>query len=205
MNHESDDFYALLEESLHTYANAEPRQGIEQRILNRTQAVAPAPASFALPHPFRQYWGWLATAAAAGALAAILIYPHLIYWHSRPSTVSLSQNSTTPTPATPMTSTTSAPDRAKHRLSLRHPAPSEPAVALIEPTAQEMLLAHFVSAHRSEALSSAKAQAALDQPIALRPLDLQPIQLQSISSEPIVIGPIQIDRLQSDYLHPASF
>lgn len=206
MNPPPDDFDALFEASLHTYANAEPRQGLEPRILNRTQAAAPAPASTSQPHPLQQYWGWLATAVAPGILAAILFYPH-----PRPSTVILSQNPINAVPATPSASPIVTPIRSPHHVSHRRTTLSEPDLASLAPTTQEKLLTQFVSAHRSEALSVAKAQAALDQPITVRPLAIQPIQaqpiqfqpiqFQPISTEPILMGSIHID----SHSNPPSF
>lgn len=204
-----DDFDHLLDRALTTYTEAEPRLGLEQRILH--QATAKTSSGRAIDRKWtRIKWAWLATAAAAGTLAAILFYPQ-----PRPRTVILSQNplnqdSPKTVPGSPIASPTSMPVRVRHRQSLGRTVPTEPSVALLDPTTQEKLLARFVSAHRGEALTVAKAQAALDQPIAVRPLDVhpihvQPIPVQPISSKPIVIDPIQTASLQPSQLHPASF
>jgi hypothetical protein len=212
MNRQPDDFDALMEESLHTYANAEPRPDLEQSILNGIQAATTDPTSTSQAYPLRQYWGWLATAAAACTVAAILLYQHPAP-QPRTGTIVPSKNPfnpvlTNPVPANPIGSPTLTPVRARHHVHLRRPTLSEPAAASLAPTPQEKLLAQFVSAHRNEALTVAKAQAALDQPITVRPLAIQPIhvqpiQFQPISSEPILVGSIQIDSL--DHAHPSSF
>jgi len=220
MNPHPDDFDYLLDRALTSYTKAEPRSGLEQRVLH--QVTAETPTDRAIDRKWTRFrWAGLVVAAsAAGTLAAILFYPQ-----PRPRTVTLSQNplhqnSPKPVPASPIASLTSMPVRVRHRQSLGRAVPTEPSVALLDPTTQEKLLARFVSAHRSEALAVAKAQAALDQPIAVRPLDVHPIhiqpipvqpiqvsaiQLQPISSKPIVIDPIQTASLQPSQLHPASF
>ena len=219
MNPHPDDFDHLLDRALTSYTEAEPRSGLEQRILH--QVAAETSLSQATDRKWARFkWAWLAVAAVSGTLTAILFYPQ-----PRPRTVILSQNplnqnSPKPAPASPIASLTSMPIRVRHRRSLGRAVPTEPSVALLEPTTQEKLLAKFVSEHRGEALTVAKAQAALDQPIAVRPLDVHPIhvqpipvqpiqvpaiQLQPISSKPIVIDPIQTASLQPSQLHPASF
>jgi len=206
MNHEHEDFDSLLENSLQTYANAEPRPGLQERILARTVAQQPAlsPHRRATPN----LWGWLAAGACA-ALVAVAVYPHFnrairISARRQPSSIS-SPPLTSPAPmASVIPALTPAPTQKppSHR-----PAPPRAKALPTQPTSQEKLLAEFLSTHQKEALLLASAQAheqaSLDQPVAPKPIastpiEIRPIQISSIPGRPIVIDPIQKDSTQVD-------
>lgn len=213
MNPHPDDFDHLLDRALITYTEAEPRSGLEQRILH--QVAAETSLSHATDRKWARFkWAWLAAAASAAILAAILIYPHA---HLR-SAISASTGPNPPAPnrptsiaphaevQTPDTQHSSTVHPDFHRVS--RPAPLEPVresdVARLELTPQERLFAQFVSTHRNEALTIAKIQAHLDRPIAVPALEVQPIQLSPIADHPIVIAPLKADGFPLDLPLPTN-
>jgi hypothetical protein len=197
MNHEPDDFGSLLENSLQTYANAEPRPGLQERILTRTSAQLSAPALSSQRTVGPQALGWFAAAAAACAiLVAVVGHPH----HGPASNVSMRTPPPSIPPAVAVSDTPKLVHMARQQPPHRPALPRAKATSL-EATSQERLLAGFVVAHAKEALMLAKEQAQeqarLDQPIAPTPITIRPLQIQPIPSKPIVIDPIQVSSMQT--------
>ncbi len=216
MNPLPNDFDHLLDHALTTYTEAEPRLGLEQRILH--QVAAKTSPDRAIDREWTgSRWAWLTVAISAAMLATILIYPH-----ARPSSANTA--SIGPNPPAPHRNTSIAPHteiepdqiQAVQRSSATHsdfrrvsrPTHSEPVheqdVARLELTPQEKLLAQFVSTHRNEALTIARMQAHLDRPIAVPALEVQPIQLSPIADHPIVIAPLKMDSVALDSKLPTN-
>jgi hypothetical protein len=213
MNPLPNDFDHLLDHALTTYTEAEPRLGLEQRILH--QVAAKTSPDRAIDREWTgSRWAWLTVAISAAMLATILIYPH-----ARPSSANTA--SIGPNPPAPHRNTSIAPQTEvqtadTHRLSATHPdfhrvsrpalsePTREPDIAPLELTPQEKLLAQFVSTHRNEALTIARIQAHLDRPIAVPALEVQPIQLSPIADHPIVIAPLKMDSVALDSKLPTN-
>ena len=188
MNYETDDFDSLLENSLQTYANAEPRPGLEERILAIRQS---APALSQLHQARLQFWGWSVAAAMLTVVAVTIIYPHAV-----PHPPVSESNLPSPIPPALTATNMPAPVHAVRQPHPHHPVVPMPAVAPLESTPQERFFAEFLALHREDASVLATQQARLDQPLKTLPLEIQPIQIQPIPSTPIVIDPIQTNSTQ---------
>jgi len=191
MNYETEDFDSLLENSLQTYANAEPRPGLDERILARTQIRQSVPMVLQQRQAKLQFWGWSAAAAMLTMVAVAIIYPYAV-----PHPPVSESNLPSPIPPALTATNTPAPGRAVRQPRPHHPVTSKTGVAPLESTPQERLFAEFLALHREDASVLATQQARLDQPLKTIPLEIQPIQIQLIPSTPIVIDPIQTNSTQ---------
>jgi hypothetical protein len=72
----------LLDSLLATYSDAEPRPGMEKRLLATLRAV-----SLSANTSQRLAWRWLLAGAAAGAVTAVVVFA--VYWRQIPATPQL--------------------------------------------------------------------------------------------------------------------
>jgi hypothetical protein len=173
-----DELDSMLDAVLAKYAAAEPRAGLEDRILANLQAERDRV-------PNRAWWRW----SVAGALAALLVVVLALAWRSsRPPHPAIANHSSTAPqvakqPATPIVATgggnevrgnqAQRQERATLRRSAMHRARPE-AIASANPkldqfpsprplSEQEKILLDYVERFPEEAVRIAEAQTALAQ------------------------------------------
>lgn len=162
----NSDFDERLDEALQKYGAAEPRDGLESRIL----ANLAAEAEHATVRGW--HWGWIAAPVAIGLVAVVLI-SILLKPHSGDVKVAKQVSVTTKIiqerkpPAAPDQKILSV-ERARRHQKLAHPvaiAGTEPRLEQFpSPTPlneQEQMLARYVRERRQEAVVVARARAEL--------------------------------------------
>ncbi len=157
-----DELDRLLDDGLAGYASAEPRPGLEQRVLARVRAEGHA-------RPF----GWFVWAAAVAA-TIVLVAVQIVDFHAKPEPVSA------PSPvryATPlMAATPRVVSRRVGHTPHRNPRPKRDQFPLpVAPTPEERALSDFALRFPERA----KAELA-DVNAPIQPVDIEPIQIEPL-------------------------
>jgi hypothetical protein len=184
MIQEPENFESLLDQALQSYSSAEPRSGLNERILARAKSHTPMRS-----RPGRNIFWITAAAVSLAAILAILVSSK----HSVPKQQAVAR--TTPAPAytvsqqalvqLPKQVTRNARQPLHH---VSHPSPvSEHGLPQFSDT--DRLLIQFASLNPQEALILSQLQKASDRQITIPPLQIHPV-----ASNPIVIAPIAMNR-----------
>jgi len=168
MNSETDRLDTLMDRALASYTPAEPRPGLEQRILASVAAAS---------QPRTASWRPLWALAAAASLVAVVAIP-------------VALKSIRPTIAVLNPPAVASPVANEARQSpLAAPAPASPA--------RHIHAAHLRSASTELAVPEAAAQSSpgLIAALAITPIRSKPLTDKAIEFKPISIAPIRIAAL----------
>jgi hypothetical protein len=153
MNKHPENLDAILDAALHGYSNAEPRPGLEQRVLRRIQTA---------PGVRRSWWkfGW----AAAPVCLAFFFW---MVWPTRDVPRAVLSLAPPPVPAVARVIYPKTPARdAKPRILRAKPLPL---------TAEERALLRFVQEYPEQARAALVLSAQIEE-IAIKPLEIEALQ-----------------------------
>ena len=184
MTQEPENFDRLLDQALQSYSAAEPRFGLENRILARTAAQ---PAARQFPGLLTRGLLWIGLAAICFAIAATVSLSHRRSPEKKQEIAQHIPSSHSEPRPYPAVRSRSTPHIERAAMRHRHHTAS-PQYGQPQPTQQDRLFVQFVAFHHQDAVNLAMQQQTPDQPIASTPLPIDPIV-----SPPIVIAPITMD------------
>jgi hypothetical protein len=180
MTHEPENFEKLLDQALQSYSSAEPRSGLDERILAHVSSQS-AVRSTAVRNLL-----WMAAITASLAAILVVIVSSIHPTRERQTLARIlppHTDSLTAQPSVPL----SKPPTRHARQSLHHVSRVSPVLqrGLPQLTSEDRLLVQFASLHPQEVLIFSQQQKAADRRILAAPL-----QIDSIASNPITIAPI---------------
>jgi hypothetical protein len=206
MNPQSENNFSnldiQLDRALATYTPAEPRPGLEQRILaNLAANIASNPektAPILMQRPL--VWAIAASLLAAASITGFLLHHpipsqnnHLIIAQSNPP-VPLPDpitHSHAPQPATALPARRllahSIPGRASDGNSSRQPVPAPDPLQLTSQERELARLAQLIISHPNVAASLIRLQANTDKPLETAPIRVEPLTIKEINIPPIDI------------------
>ncbi|HWE51501.1 MAG TPA: hypothetical protein VG273_17035 [Bryobacteraceae bacterium] len=157
-NDHGDELDSILDAALSEYSNAEPRAGLESRILRRVQSAPPE----------RQWWP-IAGLALIAAVAALIVFVRLPA-RDVPAALALTPPAVPPVAEVVFPKKTPASRPAVHRAQEAHEFPMP-----VPLTPEERALLRFVE-QQPEGAREALVQSAQIDPITIAPLEIEGLQ-----------------------------
>jgi len=162
----NDEYDSLIDRALASYTPAEPRPGLEQRILASVSS-ANRPRT----------WGWRPAWALAAAVALVAIVAIPFVYKSMHPTIAVIHTAAVAPPA--VAEARQSPQAASEpanpaRHALAHPAATEPAMPDAAANSSPTLIA-------SLAIAPIRNQTLTDEAIMLKPITIAPIRIAALN------------------------
>jgi hypothetical protein len=165
---------ALLNAALNSYADAEPLNGLEERVLNRASRARPR---------MRLRYGSLVAIAASLGLSCFFAYFTLQKTATEPKRADVRVARVEPPTPARIPLPPPRQERVRHRRSVQRLPKREMFPTPQPPSAEERALLRFVERDPKEAAEAfASLQRQMDAPLEIPPLEIKPLQTNEVNN-----------------------